>query len=262
MSLITLTTDFGHADWFAGAVKGVILTLAPATTIIDIAHGIEPGDIGAGAFALAAAHRYFPEGTIHMAVIDPGVGSARAAIAVETDNGIFLGPDNGVLSLALENEGVRSIRQLENPEFFLSPVSHTFHARDVFAPVAARLSRNSGIFEKLGPEQESYQKLDTRVARQEGARIFGTIIYIDRFGNAITNIPNHETEEDDDRVIAVGRAIFPLKPCYQGVASGHGVAVRGSAGFLEIAINGGNAAARHRLKTGSAATLRRVEARA
>jgi S-adenosylmethionine hydrolase len=259
MSLITLTTDFGHADWFVGAVKGVIMSLAPSATVVDLCHGIEAGNIRAGAFALAAACNHFPEGTVHAAVVDPGVGSGRAAIAAQTGKFIFVGPDNGILSLALRASKVTSIRQLTNPDFFLNPVSHTFHGRDVFAPVAAHLSRDPKCFSKLGPELNNYQKLDIPEARQEGDLIRGAVVYIDHFGNALTNIHN-EAADQGYQIVWCSRAAFPLKPCYQGTPQGHGVAVRGSAGFIEIAVNGGNAAERFKLKTGAAVTLRRFKA--
>src|SRR5438034_5870447 len=129
MQIITLTTDFGLADWFVGTMKGIIVGVNPRGSIIDITHDISPGDIRAGAFALAASCRFFPKGTIHVAVVDPGVGSHRKAIAVQTANYFFVGPDNGVLSWALRQEKIKTIRALENEKYFLHPVSSTFHGR-------------------------------------------------------------------------------------------------------------------------------------
>src|SRR5208283_126339 len=158
MNLITLTTDFGTRDWFVGTMKGVILSRCPRAAIVDITHEIPAGDIRAGAFALAAGCRFFPKGTVHVAVVDPGVGSARHAIVVQTANYFFVGPDNGVLSFALAKEKIKTIRRLENKGIFLQPVSCTFHGRDIFAPVAARLCRGFPIH-KLGPLQKDFVRL-------------------------------------------------------------------------------------------------------
>lgn len=137
MNIITLTTDFGLADWFVGSMKGVILGINPQARIVDITHDVPAGDIRAGAFALLASYRCFPRNTVHVAVVDPGVGSERAAIAVRTEEYFFVGPDNGVLSFALAHENVQEVRHLQNEMLFRTPVSNTFHGRDIFAPVAA-----------------------------------------------------------------------------------------------------------------------------
>jgi hypothetical protein len=158
MRLITLTTDFGTRDWFVGTMKGVVLGIHPPATVVDLTHEIPPGDIRAGAFALMTACRFFPKGTVHVAVVDPGVGSRRRAIAVQTANSCFVGPDNGVLSWALMREKIKTIRLLENREFFLEPVSHTFHGRDIFAPVAAHLSRGVAV-SRLGRELKDFVRL-------------------------------------------------------------------------------------------------------
>ena len=139
--IITLTTDFGTKDWFVGSMKGVILGIQPEVLVVDITHDVSSGDIRGGAFALAASYSFFARGTIHLAVVDPGVGSDRAAIAVQTADYLFIGPDNGVLSWALRQESIKSIRKLENEKLFLRSISHTFHGRDIFAPVAAHLSK-------------------------------------------------------------------------------------------------------------------------
>ncbi len=159
MQLITLTTDFGTRDWFVGTMKGVILSVAPRAAVVDLTQDIPPGDIRGGAFALLAGYRFFPKGTVHDAVVDPGVGKARKAIAVQTARYCFVGPDNGVLSLALANEKIQTIRSLENREYFLHPISRTFHGRDVFAPVAAHLSRGVPI-QKLGRGLKDFVRLD------------------------------------------------------------------------------------------------------
>src|ERR1017187_249251 len=143
-------------------MKGVFASLAPTTRVIDLTHDLPPGDIRGGAFALAASHRFFPKGTVHVVVVDPGVGSARKAIAVQTSKAVFVGPDNGVLSWALAKEKIRAISALENEAYFLQPVSRTFHGRDVFAPVAAHLSRGVRI-QKFGPALKDLDRKSTRL---------------------------------------------------------------------------------------------------
>jgi hypothetical protein len=258
MKAITLTTDFGTRDWFAGAMKGVILGIAPRANVIDLTHEIPPGDVRAGAFALMAAARPFPRGTIHVTVVDPGVGSERAAIAVRTGNFTFVGPDNGVLSLALAREKIQSVRRLENKKYFLPTVSATFHGRDVFAPVAAHLSRGVALKE-LGPEADNFVRLDWPAARRAGLKVRGEVVYLDRFGNAITNIATELLAGQGGgkkEVLFRRRLLCPLAEFYQAAPVGLPVAVIGSSGFLEIAINGGNAAKQLRLKVGETVELR------
>ena len=243
MSVITLTTDFGTGDWFVGTMKGVIASLAPSTRVIDLAHDLPPGDIRGGAFALAASFRFFPKGTVHVAVVDPGVGSRRRAIAVQTANGVFVGPDNGVLSWALAKEKVRAIRTLENEAYFRQPVSRTFHGRDVFAPVAAHLSRGVPIL-KLGPALKDFVRLDWPEPRKRRGGIEGEVVYIDRFGNAITNLESRLLRGSDAascEIYARRRRVCPLKSFYQAVVPKAPVALVGSSGFLEISVNGGSA---------------------
>ncbi len=252
MGIITLTTDFGAADWFAGVMKGVIARIAPRTEVIDLTHQVPRGDIRAGAFALAAAYRFFPRGTVHLAVVDPGVGSTRPAIAVRTDQYAFVGPDNGLLSWALEGEKVKAIRALENQAYFLPEVSQTFHGRDIFAPVAAHLSRGISI-QRLGPARDGYRQLVMTPPRRTRAGVEGEVIYIDHFGNAITNIRRDALQISADTRLEVRlgrRRLCPLARFYQAVPAGKPVALLGSSGFLEIAINGGSAAKELSLRTG------------
>lgn len=244
MNIITLSTDFGARDWFVGTMKGVILSINPQAIIVDITHEIAPGDVRAGAFVLRAACRFFPAQTIHVAVVDPGVGSRRPAIAVQTDRYTFIGPDNGVLSWALAQEKVRTIRRLENQKCFLHPVSRTFHGRDVFAPVAAHLSKGFP-FQKLGRAVRDFARLPWPEPRRMGKALCGQIVYVDRFGNAITNIPEELARPGLRRrwKVMLGRKqLCRVEPFYQAVPPGKPVAVFGSSGLLEIAINGGNAA--------------------
>jgi S-adenosylmethionine hydrolase len=255
MRVITLTTDFGLDDWFVGTMKGVILGRAPRARLVDLTHGIAPGDIAAGAFALAAAWRFFPRGTVHLAVVDPGVGGPRPALAAKADGHFFLGPDNGLLTLALRAAGVREIRRLENARLRLRTVSRTFHGRDVFAPAAAWLAAG-GAFAQLGPLAPDYQQLPwPEVVRRAGA-VVGEVVYVDRFGNAITNLDEPALRAvrgglEALRVWAGRRAWGGLRSHYQAVPPGARVALIGSTGFLELAINGGSAAGRTGVRVGT-----------
>jgi S-adenosylmethionine hydrolase len=239
MSIITLTTDFGGGDWFVGSMKGVILGLNPQVTIVDITHGVPAGDIRAGAFALLASYRHFPQNTVHVAIVDPGVGSSRAAIVVRTEDYFFVGPDNGVLSFALGREKIQEVRRLENEKFFRAPVSKTFHGRDVFAPVAAHLSCGIPCSE-LGGTVADVVRLPW--PKQTGNH--GEVVYIDRFGNVITNI-----ERPAVKVVVAGREISVVD-FYQQVPAGQPLALIGSTGFLEIAVNGDGAASALNLNVG------------
>jgi S-adenosyl-L-methionine hydrolase (adenosine-forming) len=243
VSVITLTTDFGTRDWFVGTMKGVIARIVPAARVIDLTHDLPQGDHRAAAFALAASYRYFPLGSVHVVVVDPGVGSRRKALAVRTDDAFFVGPDNGVLSWALGRQRVRAVHALENEAYFLQPVSRTFHGRDIFAPVAAHLSRGVSI-RKLGPPLSNFVRLDWPEPRKEQGVIEGGVVYIDRFGNAITNLDSNVVASSGLATCEIRgkrRRRCPLRPFYQAVAPNAAVAVLGSSGFLEIAVNGGSA---------------------
>jgi S-adenosylmethionine hydrolase len=257
MALITLTTDFGLSDWFVGTMKGVIARLAPRAQVVDLTHGIPSGDVRAGAFALATGCRFFPKGTIQVAVVDPGVGSDRDAIAVQSEDYFFVGPDNGVLSFALRNEKIKRIHTLENKRYFLSSISQTFHGRDIFAPVAAHLAAGVPI-QKLGPKQRDSVRLDWPEPRVRGKRVEGEVVYIDRFGNAITNLAATTLDRLPALLCEIGQKPLrkcPVKNCYQAVAVGKPVAVPGSSGFLEIAINDGSAQKLLRLTIGTKVAL-------
>jgi S-adenosyl-L-methionine hydrolase (adenosine-forming) len=258
VSVITLTTDFGTGEWFVGTMKGVILRIQPRATVVDITHGIPAGDIRAGAFALAAGCRFFPKGTVHVVVVDPGVGSTRKAIAVQTADHFFVGPDNGVLSWALAEAKIRAVHALENEAYFLHPVSQTFHGRDIFGPVAAHLSRGV-LIRKLGPPLKDFVRLDWPAPRRRRGGIEGEVIHIDRFGNAITNLEDRLLRGTDRAVCEIRgkhRRRCPVKPFYQAAAPGSAVALVGSSGFLEIAVNGGSAAKALGLRIGTRLVLR------
>jgi S-adenosyl-L-methionine hydrolase (adenosine-forming) len=251
VQLITLTTDFGMRDWFVGTMKGVIAGIAAQSRVIDLTHGICPGDIQGGAFSLMASCAFFAPGTIHVVVVDPGVGSERKPIAVKTAKYVFMGPDNGVLSWALRNEQVLETRVLENQRFLPERISHTFHGRDVFAPMAAHVAQ--GVpFESLGPSAETYVKLDWPVTTIEPGKVGGCIIHIDRFGNGITNIPNAAIGLNSSCGIeTISEWSIPIKSFYGAVPSGSPVAVPGSTGYLEVAVNGGSAQETLHFKLGS-----------
>ena len=258
MSVITLTTDFGTRDWFVGAMKGVILGIAPPARVVDVTHEIPTGDIRTGAFALGAACRFFPEGTVHVAVVDPGVGSRRKGIIVQTDAAVFVGPDNGVLSRALAEARIKAIHALENQAYFLKPVSRTFHGRDIFAPVAAHLSRGVPI-RKFGPAVSNFARLTWPQPRRQRVGIEGEVIHIDHFGNAITNLEADLVRKLGRSVCEIRgrhRRVCPVKAFYQAVAPGKPVALVGSSDLLEIAVNGSSAEAALGLKVGTRVLLR------
>ena len=260
VNTITLITDFGTRDWFVGTMKSVILGINAHAAIVDITHEIPPGDIRAGAFALAASYRFAPKGTVHVAVVDPGVGSARKPIAVRTAEYFFVGPDNGVLSWALQREKIRTIRVIKNERFCLQPRSRTFHGRDIFAPVAAHLSIGVPI-QMLGPAatKTGIIRLPWPEPAKDKKVIRGEIVYIDKFGNAITNIAESDTapEGTAGAEVVIGRKLkCAVAEFYGAVQLGEPVAVFGSSGLLEVAVNGGNAAAQFRLHVGQEVTLR------
>lgn len=255
MKLITLTTDFGLRDWFVGTMKGVILSINPRATIVDLTHEIAPGDIRGGAFALAAGYRFFPKGTVHVAVVDPGVGSERRAFAVQTADYTFIGPDNGVLSFALARETILSVRAIRNPTLFRMPVSQTFQGRDIFAPVAAFLSRN-GSLGKVGPRVKNFIRLAWPSPRLLHRALRGEVVCVDRFGNAITNISAARVRSMRSAVLFVrNKRVCRLAEFYQAVPPGKPLALIGSSGLLEVAINGGSAADALGLKVGTPVTL-------
>lgn len=239
---ITLTTDFGLKDPYVGIMKGVILSIDPTALIVDINHGISPHNIMEGAFSILQSYRYFPYGTIHVAVVDPGVGGKRRGIVVETDRYLFVGPDNGIFTWILEKESVRGVIHLTNKEYFLEEVSRTFHGRDIFAPVAAHLSRGLDPG-RLGEPVDDPFRIPLPKPSREGKRIFGEVIYIDGFGNCITNI--EEGMIGDKRVLIRVKdlVIEGLSKTYEDGRGGVPLALIGSTSFLEIGVYGGSASA-------------------
>ena len=248
-SLITFTSDFGLDDWFVGVVHGVIAQLCPDAHVVDLTHTIPPGQIGRAAYVLAAAAPDFPAGTVHLVVVDPGVGTDRRALAVRSRRQSFVGPDNGVLEWALAERGAE-VHALTDARYFRQPVSHTFHARDVFGPVAAHLARGVPLA-SLGPAVRDPQRLPAQVSRRENGALAGRIQLIDRFGNALTNLRSEEialafpgVAERDLEVRVAGRRLRGIARTYGDEPVGAVMALQSSSGVLEIAQVGGDAADR------------------
>jgi S-adenosylmethionine hydrolase len=246
-SIITLLTDFGTQDYFVGAMKGVILSRNPQARIADITHDIPPQDIHTGAFNLLAAYRDFPPGTIHVVVVDPGVGSDRRALTIECANQLFVGPDNGLFSWICEREGKWRAFALTNPRFFHQPVSNTFHGRDIFAPVAAALSLGHEPHE-FGPELNDIVHLESlEPIKSDNQTIEGRIIHIDRFGNCVTNLTNEVLRAARSaptawKMILAGQEINSFHPFFAEAAANEVSCTTGSAGFLEIVVRNSSAA--------------------
>lgn len=249
MTIITLLTDFGLEDNFVGVMKGVILGINPVARIVDITHNVRPQDIMSAAFLLKGSYKYFPKGTIHLVVVDPGVGSKRKAIIVKTEDYIFVGPDNGVLSLALDECKIKKIIHITNVNYFLKPVSDTFHGRDVFAPVTGYLAKGIQL-EKFGREVREYKKLD--IPKVKAGK--GQIIYIDRFGNLVTNIPKGVS----GKIQFKGISIDKISSSYAEVEIGRPLAIFGSFGNLEISIRNGSAKDYFRAKIGDEVRIGKV----
>ncbi len=257
MGVITLLTDFGHTDNYVGVMKGVIASISPHSRVIDLTHGIEPQAILAARFNLLASYGYFPAGTIHVVVVDPGVGTQRAALAAEVSSPagvqVIIAPDNGILTGFAINRAVA----LTNADYWLiAQPSHTFHGRDIFAPVAAHLA-NGVLLDELGDSAADLVRLDiedaiplwggsanaptltSEFATSTGYS--GSIQYVDHFGNLITNIPGQSLRSQPWRV-SLGDHCVPYRTTYGQAEPGQALALIGSHGYVEIAINGGHAA--------------------
>jgi S-adenosylmethionine hydrolase len=240
--VLTLLSDFGDRDVYVGAMKGVITKINPKLTIVDLTHQIPPQDIVAARFSLMNVYPYFPTGTVHVAVVDPGVGSKRRAIAVEFAQGFLVGPDNGIFSGVLSQSPAIAAVELTNLNYWRTQQpSKTFHGRDIFAPVAAHLT--SGVpLKQLGQEIEpaTLVKLDIGECKQTANGVVGCIQYIDHFGNLVSNIPESYVRGKTWYVQAAGLTI-PGGETYSDVKAGEAIALVGSHGWIEIAINSGNA---------------------
>ena len=247
MAVITLLTDFGYQDEYIGVVKGVILDINPAATIVDITHGIAPQDVVAAAYTLKAAFKYFPRGTVHMVVVDPEVGSQRDIVALKSDGHFFIAPDNGLLGPVIADHGFEDGYLVENENLFRQPVSRTFHGRDKFAPVAAHLSAGLPL-KAVGRPMEMTQLRTLSISEpsmDHAGTLTGEVVRVDRFGNLITNIHSRhlaELQAEEMRTTVCGRAMNNLADRYIQGASGAPLAILGSHDYLEIAVNGASAA--------------------
>lgn len=252
-----MTTDFGLADPYVAVMKGVILSIAPSTHIVDISHQVPAQDVEQAAFVLHAAIPYFPPGTIHVVVVDPGVGSERRPIAIRTRDAVFVGPDNGLFSFVLTPEqplsaaaaasatggqSVVEVIHLNKPEYWLPHISHTFHGRDIFAPVAAHLA--AGVpFASLGtPIDDPWIRPQLQPVVSPEGHIRGRIVHVDRFGNLISNIPAGWLSGQHWRFHIAGQKVKGLSKTYAAVKPGHLLALIGGSGRLEIAVRNGSAA--------------------
>ena len=243
--IVTLTTDFGSSDHLVGCMKGVILNINPAARIVDINHNVAPFDILDGALSIANAFRYFPARTIHLVIVDPGVGTQRRPLLVSGEKHYFIAPDNGVLSMILERESC-TVRHITSDHYFLNPVSPTFHGRDIFAPTAAWLSKAFQT-EAFGVEIKDYVRFTMPKAKLLGETVKGVVLRVDAFGNLMTNlmaddIPAAMISSGAIKLTVNGKQIHKLVQTFGLGAPGEPVALIGSAGFLEVAVNRGNAA--------------------
>ena len=240
--LITLTTDFGVRDPFVGVMKGVILGICPDARLVDLTHEIDRQDVRGAQLALESAVGFFPPGTVHLAVVDPGVGSARRPLALESGGRRFVGPDNGLFTFALADPGWTAVT-LEAPRFRLPEVSRTFHGRDVFAPAAAHLARGVGLAE-LGPPARDLVCQPLPVARREGARLLGEVLAVDRFGNLITSITVAQLAGAPGVAVEVaGRSLGAPRESYLEGERDRAAPIMGSQGRLEIFVRDGDARA-------------------
>jgi S-adenosyl-L-methionine hydrolase (adenosine-forming) len=246
--LITLTTDFGLSDHFVGTLKGVILNIAPDAEIVDISHSVQAFDVLDGALTIAQSYSYFPSGTVHLVVVDPGVGTARRPILVTSERHHFVAPDNGVLSLVYGREERLHIRHVTAEHYYLQPVSNTFHARDIFAPVAAWLAKGVDP-EKFGEEISDFVRFNAPKPKSaNGNTLRGVVLKVDRFGNLITNITPQDapmlfaSDPAPFKILVGKHEITEIHSSYSGGTLGSVFGILGSMGYLEIASNRGSAA--------------------
>jgi len=265
-AIITLLTDFGTEDTYVGVMKGVITSICPSAQVIDLTHQVPPQDIATGAFLLDVSVDYFPEGAIHVAVVDPGVGTARKPVALRTAKAFFVGPDNGIFTLVLQRQQLLQAICLDNPRYHLPTVSSTFHGRDIFAPVAAHIACGVSM-EELGTPIHRLQRLPLPRIRVDWQGIRATVVHIDRFGNAITNLTRDNYDAWRTRwdvkepavQVAASDIFLPIGTTYGDVARGKPLALFGSSGRLEIAVNGGSAAIELALRRGDTIKVLRRE---
>lgn len=253
---LVLLTDFGYQDPFVGVLKGVLLSRAPKARILDLTHGIAPGDVSTAAFWLMSCFFYFPKGSLFVVVVDSGVGSERKILWARTKNYRFLAPDNGALSWVEKKEAFLEVREVSNPKFFLSPVSSTFHGRDIFAPAAAALLKGAAA-RSLGPRVSDFSKVDfpSPVVLPSG-RVSGKILAVDHFGNAVTSFAAQELRPDDQFLLH-GKNLGPLKKSYSQAEIGKPVAVLGSSGFVELSLRQSSLAREWGVRSGDTVEIKR-----
>jgi len=234
-------TDFGEDDFFVASLKGVILKINPSVWIIDITHRIPSFDIQTTGFVLLASYKYFPSQTIFLVIVDPGVGSERKILLAKTKDYYFIAPDNGVLSLVLEEEKIEDLREVTNEKYFLPGLSHTFEGRDKMAPVAAWVSKGISCSE-FGPAKDSFEKLDVEKPQLKGTEIIGHVLYQDKFGNLITDIPasmlddiGGKADKKSIDLVIRGKKISSFIQSYSSAKRGELLFLVGSVGTLEIA---------------------------
>ncbi len=252
--IITLTTDFGEQDPYVGAMKGVILGITSRVVLVDITHQVPPQNVREGAYILASVTPYFPDNTIHVVVVDPGVGTARRPLAIRTERAYYVVPDNGLITPVLRRERVEEIVHLNNDTYWLPKVSHTFHGRDIFAPVAAYIARGVPLYALGTPlKEEEIVHLEWPDARAlPDGSIEGMVVHVDHFGNIVTNIPAEMLDgAPESWVFQVNEhRLRGLKQAYAEVAVGEALALIGSNNTLEFAIREGNAAAAWNVQAG------------
>ena len=260
--VVALLTDFGTRDHYAGTLKGVVLSVCPDASLVDIAHDIPAHDVTAGALELAACYRYFPHGTVFLVVVDPGVGSSRRGIAADVGDYKFVAPDNGVLSVVFRESPPKKVVELTERKYALPTVSRTFEGRDRFAPAAGYLAKGIAVV-RLGKAITDFRSLDLPRPSVQEAELRGEVVRVDRFGNLITNIDRHAFEQFAlGGAIAVevgGTAVPRLVSTYAEAPAGELCALFGSTDHLEVAINAGDAAAALGLGRGAAARVRIVK---
>lgn len=244
--IITLTTDYGTNDHLVGTLKGVILKINPDVTIVDITHHVRPYDLLDGALAIGSAYRYFPARTIHIVIVDPSVGTERRPLLVSGETQYFIAPDNGVLSLVYEQEKSLTVRHVNAEHYFLQPLSKTFHGRDVFAPVAAWLSKGWQTA-SMGEEIADFKRFALPKPKASEGSVAGTVLRADHFGNLLTNftpadLPDGALKSGALRMQVNGHEVKRLVETFAHGEPGEPVAIVGSSGYIEIAVNKGNAA--------------------
>ncbi|MBI2368991.1 MAG: SAM-dependent chlorinase/fluorinase [Deltaproteobacteria bacterium] len=248
--LVTLLTDFGAREGYVGAMKGVLLSLNPRLRVVDLSHDVPAHDVGAGALLLAQCYPFFPAGTIHVAVVDPGVGGPRRGLLVQAAGQFFVGPDNGLFTLVYDREARARVRALTRPAYFRHPVSSTFHGRDVFAPVAAHLSLGVPPT-RLGPAVVDPVRLPWSRPVPGPSGVRGTVIHVDRFGNLITNIGQESCGGREVAGVVLGGRRVRVHRTYDDVRPGELLALWGSSGLLEISVSRGRADRRLRARVGT-----------